>query len=48
MNEQDRLNANEYHYENYKQILMEINSSNADKAKEICRREMSIIDEDKK
>ena len=46
MSEQDRINANEYHYENYKSILIALNSGDEAEAKAICVREMNIIDED--
>lgn len=46
MSEQDRINANEYHYENYKNILIALNSGDEAEAKAICVREMNIIDED--
>ena len=46
MNERDRKDANEYHYENYKQILIALNSNDEAEAKAICVREMNIIDED--
>lgn len=46
MSEQDRLNANEDHYNNYKSILVALNSNDVEEAKKICRREMRIISED--
>ena len=46
MSEQDRKNANEYHYEKYKNILIALNSGDEAEAKAICVREMNIIDED--
>ena len=46
MNEQDRQNANDYHYENYKKILIALNSNDYEEAKAICKKEMSIIAED--
>ena len=46
MSEQDRLNANEYHYKNYKDILIALNSNDEAEAKAICIREMSIIEDD--
>lgn len=46
MSEQDRINANEYHYENYKQILIALNSNDEAEARAICTREMNIIDQD--
>lgn len=46
MSEQDRKNANEYHYKNYKDILIALNSGDEAEAKAICVREMDIIDED--
>ena len=46
MNERDRKDANEYHYENYKNILIALNSGDEAEARAICVREMNIIDED--
>jgi hypothetical protein len=46
MSEQDRINVNEYNYENYKNILIALNSGDEAEAKAICVREMNIIDED--
>ena len=46
MTEQDRKNSNKDHYENYKQILIALNSNDYDEAKKICKREMDIIDTD--
>lgn len=46
MSEQDRKNANKYHCENYKNILIALNSGDEAEAKAICVREMNIIDED--
>ena len=46
MSEQDRINANKYHYENYRNILMALNCNDEAEAKAICVREMNIIDED--
>lgn len=45
MSEQDRINANKYHYENYRNILMALNCNDEAEAKAICVREMNIIDE---
>lgn len=46
ISEQDRLNANEYHYENYKNILVALNAGDEAEARAICVKEMNIIDED--
>lgn len=46
MSEQDRINANKYHYENYKNILIALNCNDEAEAKAICVREMNTIDED--
>lgn len=46
INEQDRRNANEYHYDNYKNILNALNNNDEAEAKAIIVREMNIIDED--
>ena len=46
MSEQDRLNTNDYHYENYKNILIALNSGDEAEAKAICILQMNIIDED--
>lgn len=46
MNERDRKNANDYHYQNYKNILIALNSNDEAEAKAICVKEMNIIDED--
>ena len=46
MTEQDRLNMNEYHYNNYKSILIALNSKDEAEARAICTREMNIIDTD--
>lgn len=46
MSEQDRKNANEYHYENFKNILTALNNGDEAEAKAICVREMNIINED--
>lgn len=46
MNENDRRLANDYHYENYKKILIALNAEDEAEAKAICIREMNIIDED--
>jgi hypothetical protein len=46
LTEQDRINLNEYHYNNYKEILKAINSNDEEEVKAICVREMNIIDQD--
>lgn len=46
LTEQDRINLNEYHYNNYKEILKAINSNDEAEAKAICIREMNIIAQD--
>lgn len=46
MSEQDRLNANDYHYENYQDILAALDSGDEAEARAICVREMNIINED--
>lgn len=46
MSEQDRINANEYHYSNYKRILKALDNKDEAEARSICIREMSIIDKD--
>lgn len=43
MSEQDRLNANDYHYSNYERIY---NAKDLAEAKAIALEEMRIIDED--
>lgn len=43
MSEQDRLNANDYHYSNYEKIY---NASDLAEAKAIALEEMKIISED--
>ena len=43
MNEQDRLNANDYHYSNYEKIY---NAKDLVEAKAIALEEMRIISED--
>lgn len=43
MSEQDRKNANKYHYENYKNILIALNSNDETEAKAICVRERSLL-----
>ena len=43
MSEQDRINANKYHYSNYERID---NASTLEEAKAIARREMKIMDDD--
>ena len=44
--EQDRINLNEYHYNNYKEILKAINSNDEAEVKAICIREINIIAQD--
>lgn len=46
MSEQDRKNSNEYHYENYKNILKALNDGDEAEIRAICVREMDIIDQD--
>lgn len=46
MTEQDRLNMNDYHYKNYKDILIALNSNDESEVRAICTREMNIIDQD--
>lgn len=46
LTEQDRINLDEYHYNNYKEILKAINSNDEAEAKAICIREMNIIAQD--
>nr|DAM85247.1 MAG TPA: hypothetical protein [Caudoviricetes sp.] len=46
MSEQDRINANEYHYSNYKRILKALDNKDEAEARAICTREMNIIDKD--
>lgn len=46
MSEQDRLNANDYHYENYQDILEALSNGDEAEARAICVREMNIIDKD--
>lgn len=43
MSEQDRLNANDYHYSNYEKIY---NAGNLAEAKALALEEMRIISED--
>lgn len=43
MNDKDRINANEYHFCNYRNILSAINDRAYEEAKAICIREMNII-----
>ena len=43
MSEQDRINANDYHYSNYEKIY---NASDLAEAKAIALEEMRIISED--
>ena len=45
MTEQDRINANEYHFSNYERIY---NAYNLSEARQIALEEMRIISEDKK
>lgn len=44
MSEQDRINANEYHYSIYKKIC---NVKDIEKAQAIALEQMKIIDEDR-
>lgn len=44
MTEQDRLNANEYHFSNYERIY---NASSLEEARQVALEEMRIISEDK-
>ena len=44
--EQDRININDYHYNNYKNILKALNNNDEAEIKAICFREMNIIDQD--
>lgn len=44
--EQDRINSNKYHYNNYKEMLKALNNEDNAKAKAICIREMNIMDYD--
>lgn len=44
--EQDRININDYHYNNYKNILKALNNNDEAEIKAICSREMNIIDQD--
>lgn len=46
LTEQDRINLNEYHYNNYKEILKAINSNDEAEVKAICIREMNVIAQD--
>lgn len=46
LTEQDRINSNEYHYENYKNILNALNNKDEAEIRAICTREMNIIDQD--
>lgn len=46
MSEQDRKNSNEYHYENYKNILKALNNGDEAEIRAICIKEMNIIDQD--
>lgn len=46
LTEQDRINLNEYHYNNYKEILKAINSNDEAEVKAICIREINIIAQD--
>ena len=43
MNEQDRINANKYHYSNYEKIY---NAASLEEAQTIALEEMRIINED--
>lgn len=44
--EQDRINSNEYHYENYINILKALNNGDEAEIRAICIKEMNIIDQD--
>lgn len=44
--EQDRINSNEYHYENYMNILKALNNCDEAEIRAICVKEMNIIDQD--
>lgn len=44
--EQDRIDINDYHYNNYKNILKALNNNDEAEIKAICSREMNIIDQD--
>lgn len=46
LTEQDRINSNEYHYSNYKDILKALNNGDEAEIRAICTREMNIIDDD--
>lgn len=46
LTEQDRINPNEYHYENYMNILKALNNGDEAEIRAICVREMNIIDQD--
>lgn len=46
LTEQDRISANEYHYENYMNILKALNNGDEAEIRAICIREMNIIDQD--
>lgn len=46
MNELDRIRANEYHEQNYLDILKALNKHDEAEARAICTREIMIIDED--
>lgn len=46
LTEQDRININDYHYDNYKNILKALNSGDEAEIRAICVREMNIIDQD--
>lgn len=46
MSEEDRINANEYHFSNYRNILSAINDGDYAEARAICIREMNIISVD--
>jgi len=46
LTEQDRINSNEYHYENYMNILKALNNGDEAEIRAICVREMNIIDQD--
>lgn len=46
LTEQDRINSNEYHYENYMNILKALNNGDEAEIRAICIKEMNIIDQD--
>lgn len=46
MSEEDRMNANEYHFSNYKKIIEALDNNDETQARAICVTEMNIIAED--